>query len=313
MEITVAENPNLGPLFDEGVKPLPDWKKMEKPFEAIALLSLDKDEKNAIVLWWKENPRVLDKLAELQQVSTSINLPKNEAVEVVKVYKDSLTLLKATNDSLIDFIEGDGEKKLMNKVMDLYASAFGRSRGDKKARIVNEAVNNFGGREEGMELTTAVAKAIIETRSQNPDDNMFRKKTAQQVFQEMFDQLAIARIIAINDVDAETSEIIDSPKSEKIELTSAFMAETWTGDERKKMLRNFNKLRRVLNKLEADTDEKIGLNTLWRWANGKIPKDSSVFKVLQHADALNREITDTVADAWQAEADRKEDEEELED
>ena len=308
MEKGKAEPENLSPVQDDGINTLPDWKKIEKPFEKIAGLNLEDDVKDAIILWWKENPQTLQTLASLKEVSTSINLPKNEAREATTTYESAVEQLKAINDSLLAFIgEEDKKKGLINDVLEIYAQTYHLSHDENEARKISSAVDKYDDSKENIELTIAIAKAIIDTRGENPDDNMFRKKAAQQVFQEMFDQMAIARIGAVHDIDTEISGIIDSPKSEQIDLTSAFREKTWTGDKRKKMLVNYSKLKRVLNKLEADTDQKTGLNTLWRWANGILPRDASVFKILKFADDLDEAITDTVAEAWQAEAERLED------
>lgn len=314
MENSNGEIQNLNFLEKDGVRILPDWKKIENPFEKIIRLNIGDSYKDEIILWWKENPKTLQKLIELKKVSMSINVPKNEAKEIKETYDDTLTRFVTANNNLISFV---GERKqrnnLVRNVLNAYATAFHLSHDEDKAIGVDDAIINFKRVEKNMELTTGIANAIIDTRGSNPNDSAFRIKTAQHVFQEMFDQMLIGRIISVHDIDTEISAIIDSPKTEQIDLTSAFLSNPWTGDERKKMLRNFNKLKRVLDKLEADTSEKIGLNTLWRWANGKLPKDSSVFKILEYANELDQNITDTVAEAWQAEADRIEDEYEEED
>lgn len=293
----------------KGLTQLPDWKRIKNPFERIAELAIDNEDKDKIVLWWKLNDKKLAKLEELAKVSTSINLPKNEQSEILSDFNQGLTSFKVANEGLLG-LTAQANEGVLKKIIRIYSSTFGASDKEAAAHALVQIIDEFNDSEEDLELDTSVGKAIIESRGVNPDENMIRRKAAQHVFKEMFDELAAARIAAVNDIDSEVSGIIDAPFSEKSELTSAFLSEPWNGETRRKMLKNYNKLKRVMEKLETDTEYKIALNTLWKWANGELPKDASVFKILDYAENLQEGVIDTLADAWEQEAERKEDEEE---
>jgi|SRR3989344_2096089 len=310
MESAESANDSARSFLDkEGVPSLPNWKKLEKPFAKIAVLNIDTKDKDKIVLWWKMDKQNMEKLAETKEVSSSINLPKNEQSEIERCYQTSLDLYKDAGWKLLDFL--DKKEVFAKRVWRLYASALGAdSDSEKAARELVITVENFNSSKEDLQLATGVGQAIIETRDANPDEMMIRKKIAQHAFNEMFDQFTYARIGTVNDIDMVVSGIIDSPAEEKSDLTSTLLSNPWTGDERRKMLSKYNRLKNVMNRLETNTEYKVALNTLWKWANGELPQDSSVFKILHYADNLDQGATDSLIEAWQQEAENKDDEDE---
>lgn len=313
MENSVStENTSQDFLEKDGIPALPDWKKLKNPFEKIAGLNIDTEDKDTIVLWWKMDKQNIEKLATVKEIASSINIPKNEQSDILQYYQNSLGFYKDTVAKLTDFLS-DKKVGFFKKVIDLYASTydiFDFGYPNKSAHELVRATEEFNNSKEDLDLATAVSKAIIETRSANPEEMMIRKKVAQHVLKEMFDAMGMARIAAVNDIFMPASDLIDSPIVEKSELTSALFAKPWTGDERRKMLAKYNKLKRVMDILGTDTEYKVANNTLWKWANGELPKDASVFKILRYADNLNEGVTDTLTEAWQQEAENDSDDDE---
>lgn len=304
-----TENTSQDFIEKEGIPALPDWKKLKKPFDKIAVLKIDTEDKDTIVLWWKMDKQNVEKLTAAKEVGSSINLPKNEQSDILQYFQNSLGFYKDSTTKLTDLLS-DKKVGLVKKVISLYATPFDIGDSERLARKLINVTKEFNNSKEDLDLATAVGKAIIETRSANPEEMMIRKKVAQHVLEEMFDAMGIARVAAVNDIDMQASDLIDSPIVEKSELTSALFAKPWTGDERRKMLAKYNKLKRVMNILGTDTEYKVAHNTLWKWANGELPKDSSVFKILVYADNLNEGVTDTLREAWQQEAENDSDEDE---
>lgn len=290
-------------------KPLPDWKRVKKPFDRISELDVDTEAKDKVILWWKENPRTIGKLAELENVVGSASLPKNDSRFIDGVFKQAQETFNAANgatETLIKTTQAETHGGVARRIIMFYKKAYGLSPAKDQLLTATEAIGTYKEGEDLYRLAGAVGRALIDTRARNPKDEMYYEKAAQSFFDEMIQGLSTARTSIVHDIDIELSPIIDSPLEEKLDLTSTFMGEPWTGDERRGKLRDYEKLKRILDKVGADTDTKIGLNTLWNWANGQTSKDSSIFKIIEYADALDRNVTNELGPIWRAERDRLE-------
>jgi hypothetical protein len=308
MAYSTTEIQDINP--ESAYKPLPDWKKTKKPFDRIEELGeLEDHQKDELIMWWKTNKFTSSIVNELNSLTTSPVIPRNEAAEVEEVAAEAGQKFTTANTSMQQLINtsiAETGGNLAYQILMVYKKAYKLSPAPKQAETAYKDISDFNRDKERFELTAKVARAIADTRAQNPDDDMYRVKTAQLVFGEMFRQLNQARTLTVHDIEMDISPIIDSPSEEKADLTSTFMSEPWTPEEREKNKRNYDKLDRLLDKLNASTESKIQLNTLWNWATGEIPQDSSVFKILRYADALDRRVTEELAPIWNAERDRLE-------
>lgn len=280
-------------------------------FSRFAALNIDGDKKDDIYRWWKLRPKTQERLSQLRGELNKPTLPGNERTHAERVSEEKLKEATEISNMILGFLQ---EKPgPLRRFINLYASVLGTSSGEDTANQIAESIEQFNESQEDLKMARAVCAAINETRSYNADELTIRKKVSQSVFDEMFDQLAQARIVRKKDIDLKGTGIIDSPETEEIDLKSTLSANPWTGDERRKALRKYNKLKRVMDKLGTDTEYKVAFNTLWKWANGKIPQDASVFKILEYTENLYGGVTDTLTEAWDMEAEREEDDEEAED
>lgn len=289
---------------------LPKLKGAES-FSKFAALNIDDDKKDAIYNWWRAQPETEKELGQIKSEINKPTLPINERNHTESLLNKSLKLGVDISDKILGFL--NEKPGIVKRVINIYASALGISGGENAANDTADLVEEFNDSQEELKLAKAVCAAVNETRNYNSDEKMIYKKVAQSSFDEMFNQLVHDRIVRKNDIDVESTSIIDSPKTEEIELKSTLSGEPWTGREREVALRKYNKLKRVMAKLETDAEYKIAFNTLWKWANGKIPQDASVFKILEYTENLYDGITDTLVDAWDYEVEKEEDSQEDDD
>lgn len=294
---------------------LPDWKKIVKPFERLGELTIPEDHKNLIISWWKENSEVYSEIEELKSVSTSGSLPKNEAKAVQDIYAQAEQLFTNANSSLLMFIQSTRLERSGNwfrHVILNYLNVYGLSQIPKQAEVATGEIEKYRKNQKAFRLVISITHAIIETRGANQSDPIYSQKIAQLAMNLIFEKMIVKR--AANDEEAEydSTPVINSLIEDMVNLKQVFLHEGWTAEEKTNALRNYNKLKRVLEKQQQGTTEKIGLDKLWAWASGKIPTDLNVFKILRYSNELNTNITNGVADAWQKEDYRANDGTEIE-
>jgi hypothetical protein len=301
MTESIAGRPSQEPLLHK----LPKLgKDVSSPlFSRIASLNVETENKDKVVLWWQDYDRVEKLLEDLGGVIEQGSLPNNERRHAKKLYTEALRSARGINTGILRFV--DSEPSRLQKLARLYTGSLITSKDGIAVNSAAELIDGFEERRESIELANALCRVIIETRGFNPDENLIRKKVAQSVFDEMFTQLGYDRIDHLHDIDRGENPIIDSPKTEAVDLRSTLSATAWTGEEREKALRKYEKLKKVMDKLGTDMEYKVAMNTLWDWANGQIPKNGSVFTIMHYAEYLYDGVTDTLVDAWDMELDKE--------
>ncbi|KKQ91705.1 MAG: hypothetical protein UT58_C0043G0004 [Microgenomates group bacterium GW2011_GWC1_39_7b] len=208
-------------------------------FDHISTLDIDKDSKDAMVLWANRQVRVEKAYTELDNLTRNPGLPRAEAEVANEVVNTALDKFSKINREIAKALEADG---LAESILNIY-------------------------------------------------------------FDEMFNQFSQDRLLFKHRIEAQTTAIIDSPIVEKSELTSALLSEDWTAKERRKALANFDKLHSGMKSQGIDGKYLRDLNMLWRWADGEVPEDVSVFKILDVADNLYGEAGAAFQEIWEAEGD----------
>jgi hypothetical protein len=210
-----------------------------------------------------------------------------------------LTYIKSTR------IERSGD--WLRHVLQTYINKFGFSQTPKQAVAAAEEIGRYRKNQKAFRLATAIGKSIINTSHINTTDKMYCQKIAQLALWMIIKEMGAKRDDPATVTGYDSIPVISSRIEEMVDLTLTFSAKLWTNEERKKLLLGYNKLVRIFERDEIGSAENIGLKTLWAWANGDIPDDLTVFRVLRFTKELNTNITNSIADAWQAEEERVED------
>lgn len=286
---------------------LPEWKRTIKPFERLGELKIDEEKKDLIIWWWKENPEIFKEIEDLKQVAISPSLPKEEAGAIKDILVQAEQLFTSANNLMLIFIKsariersGDWLRHLILN----YINTFGLAQIPKQAENAANEIEQYKKRQKAFLLVTKIGRAIIKSRNANPTDATYCQKMAQSALKLIFEQMLAKRADEEDKTGNDSTPIIGALVEEILDLTSVFSSDLWSEEETKKMFGYFDRLRRVLEKQQIGTSEKIGLITLWGWANGEKPEELNVFKILRFSNELNTNLTYITADAWLAEEDR---------
>lgn len=271
-------------------------------FDHISTLDIDKDSKDAVILWANRQERVEKAWATLDNLSRNPGLPKAEAEVANELANTALDKFSEINREIAKALEADG---LAESILNIYIGFFDQTKDEK---TIIESAENVGSANkllDRIDLASAICTAIVETRANNPKLRQMRQKIAQSVFDEMCNQFSQDRLLFRHRIEAQPTAIIDSPIVEKSELTSALLSEDWTGKERKKAFASFNQVHDGMLAQRVDGTHIRDLNKLWRWADEGVPEDVSVFTILEVADRVYGEAGSAFQDVWEAQGERE--------
>lgn len=272
--------------------------------EIFAPWGIRDQEKDEINMWWRQNDKIALKVNRYQDAINSSSLPIPESRDSKKSFKDLSLEFSTINLSINSFINAPKPNRFIKFVREstsLFGTIF---KEEEMVQNIASKISDFNEKLNSNDQIIALCEAIKETEGLN-DPATMRTKIAQWAFEEMFSLFPYLKINYMYEA-GELPSTVDDLEQEKSELISALKGDVWTSKELAKWKRVFNKNRKLMDRLDFETDIKLSFNYIFNCTLGKVSPNISAVIMLRKVEEVWQGIGEdnTLQEVWDYELEK---------
>lgn len=308
----MIENTEMSVQPEQVASPLPDIRKFRKNFAQLDLGWYSEEKLNRIFNWWRDVKKRNEYFGRLKAATDLEGVPKLEKTDSKKDLEETRIGYDVINASINAFIEHP-KTTLKDAIRRIFQGIYTTPPEIKQAITIADAIEEYLSTYDlENEQIIAVCEAISETRDLGQSEEIIRQKIAQHGFEEMMTIFPYYRFAYLYEAGEEPTTV-DHLESEKSELISAIKGELWTGKERRKYRSIFKRFRKMMDRLEFETEVKTGFNFVFDLAIGEASLSrNSAIEILKRIEDVWFGIQEdsTLKEAWEYELEQEEESEE---